>query len=203
MVRTTVILLVILIAAAAAGGDEYVLKINGAEFEIGLDAGRELVLDDGTRLNVELSMKDELVCERPYFSFTHGSEYRPVTKKLGEGVHQTLMATAGGTLVMVQEYEDEDPTYMVGAIVEALTQEEIELGYDYEESGFSRKVGGRLIEGRMTVTENPSDRNVHEVCAVAGDHCGLLIITIIDRKSSDADQGFIEAFWHTLEIDLP
>ncbi|PQO38973.1 hypothetical protein C5Y96_03620 [Blastopirellula marina] len=200
MIKSAALVLSLLIASHALAADDYVLTVNGKPYDIGLDSTKEVTLPGGEVLKVELKMKDELQYDRPYFTFKHSSKFRPSTSDLGGGVHQTVLATPEGTGVFIQEYDNTDPTFLVGAMLNELTKEEVQYGYAYKDSTVSKNVGKLEAKGKQAVTTYKDDNWVREVYSIPGRDCGLLIFTQIETNGTAKEQEVIDKFWKSLEV---
>jgi len=186
--------------SAALAGEGYTLTINGAEHPIGLDAPKEIVLPDGTRLEVVLIQDEFADYATENFSFSHSNTYRPTHTDLGSGITQTAILSPLGTGVMVQEYSGLNPTLLVGLMLKELTKEEVEYGYKYEEREVTRTIGDKVIQGREAVTSYQDESWTRTVYAYGERDSGLLIVTFVEQAYAETDAALLEDFWRTLEI---
>ncbi|WP_193367679.1 hypothetical protein [Pelagibius marinus] len=184
----------------AVAGEGYKLQINGAEHPIGLDAPKEIVLPDGTKLEIVLTQDEYADYTTENFSFSYKNIYKPSRSDLGSGIFQTAILTPHGTGVMVQEYNDLNPSLLVGIMIKELTKEEVDYGYDYQEREVSRKVGDKVIEGREAITRYQDESWNRTVYAYGERDSGLLIVTFVEKDYAETDAALLEDFWRTLEI---
>jgi hypothetical protein len=195
---------VVLLAAAgspslAASG--YTLEINGKVYELGLDARQEIVLPDGSRLSVLLSQDEFSTFSTERFSFSHRNEYKPARIDVGSGIHQTMMITPVGNGVLVQEYEGINPELLVGLMIQEITKEEVDYGYEITETEVTQTVGDVVLKGTQAVTSLKDTRWVRTVYAHGAKDSGFLIITMIEDEYRDQDMQVIEDFWRTFEFN--
>ncbi len=184
----------------AEAGEGYKLRINGAEHPIGLDAPKDIVLPDGTRLEIVLTQDEYADYTTENFGFSHKNVYKPSRSDLGSGISQTAILTPLGTGVMVQEYNGLNPTLLVGLMVKELTKEEVEYGYDYKEREVTRRVGDKVLEGREAVTSYQDEHWTRTVYAYGERDSGLLIVTFVEQEYAETDAALLDDFWRTLEI---
>ena len=92
-------------------GEDYNLGINQNIYSLELDKEKHITLPDGTDLKLKLSLKEILEYKSIYFTFLHGNSLKPIKHDLGNGVYQTIINTALGTTVLVQEYTNMNPWF--------------------------------------------------------------------------------------------
>jgi len=189
-------------SAVGFAGEDYRIEIDGNSFDIGLDEVKNLSLPGGQNLSIRLTQKEYIRYESQYLSFSHKNEYKPYRTDLGNGIFQTVISTAVGSAVMVQEYTNLDPTELVGLMLRELTKEEVEYGYEYEERKVSKKVENIEIRGREAITTYKDTRWTRTVYAYGKKDSGVLIITAIEKDNVAKDKHLISHFWKTLRIKL-
>ena len=182
-----------------AVAEDYTLTINGEEHAIDLDKDTTITLKDGTKLSLNLNLKEFLRFEGGSFSFEHKNHLKPSRTDLGEGIVQTLMTTATGTGLIIQEYPDTDPTTLIDFMIKSLIEDEIAAGYTLKEEAFSRKVGEADIKGKAAITKSDDIEWTRVVSAHKSGKGGILIITFIEIDS-DGEEQIIEDFWKTLKL---
>jgi len=190
------------VAATPSFAEEnYKIQINGAEYEIGLDEPIRVLLPDGQELVISLSQDEFARYATDSFSFFHSNEYRPSRADLGAGIHQTALVTPFGTGVLIQEYSSINPTPLIDLMLTELTKEEVEYGYEYQDSVISRTVGGKKVEGKQAVTTYQDTVWTRSVYAYGKRDSGLVIMTFIQSDYAEQDQKLLDDFWRTLEIN--
>ena len=153
-------------------------------------------------MSIRLTQKEYITFESQYFSFSHKNEYKPNRTDLGNGIFQTLIATPLGSVVLIQEYTNFDPTDMVGMMLKEFTKEEVEYGFKYEERKVSKKVGNIEVSGREAITTYKDTRWTRAVYAYGKKDSGVLIATIIEKDNVAKDKHLISQLWKTLRIKL-
>ena len=181
----------------------YLLSIDGQEFEIELGEETALSLPDGNRVQIKLNKK-AIVRFRTYtFSFDHPNEFTPSRTDLGDGIHQTMMSSPVGTLVMVQEYADMDPSTLVDLMVNELTKEEKNYGYEITTVSTTKELtDGTVLAGKKTTTSYRGEKRTLHVLHHAIKDAGVLLITGIDEDATPEDQAMMETFWKSLALSL-
>jgi hypothetical protein len=189
-------------SAVGFAGEDYRIEIDGNSFDIGLDEVKNLRLPGGQNLSIRLTQKEYIIFESQYFSFSHKNEYKPNRTDLGNGIFQTVITTALGSVVLIQEYTNFDPTEMVGIILKEFTKEEVEYGFKYEERKVSRIVGNIELRGREAITTYKDTRWTRVVYTYGKKDSGVLIATIIEKDNVATDKHLISHLWKTLKINL-
>src|SRR5687768_9261272 len=100
--------------------EEYVLTIDGRDTALSLGAEKTVSFKDGQEVKVLLKKKDIVTFEARRFSFAHKSSMAPQRTDLGDGIHQTLLSSSIGTAVIIQEYDDLNPTSLVDVMVKKM-----------------------------------------------------------------------------------
>lgn len=197
----SVIVLICLVSSTTAWGQNYLLTINGTEQAIDLDQPTTLQLADGTSIEVLLRQKEFLRYRGDLFSFECKNLLKPSTTDLGDGIKQTMVVSPLGTGVIVQEYSSINPSYLIDLMLKQLTQEEVGVGYKYEEAAIDRKVGDISLTGKQAVTTADDEEWTRCVLAGGNEKKGVLIVTFAEKDNQEADKGIIDHFWKSLELD--
>ena len=201
MMVTLALVAATLVCGPAYAGN-FTLTINGKKFDVSLD--KQVVIKVGaSRLRVTLAKKTIVRFKTATFSFNHPSRLSPSRTSLGNGIHQTMMASPIGTIIMVQEYSTMDPSGLVDLMIRELTKEEVKYGYKIKKSAAARKLAdGKKVKGKMAVSKYKSKQIVRHVLTYGWTDAGILIVTQIDRSSSAQEAKMISTFWKTLKITL-
>lgn len=194
------LILLALVSFSPLRAEDYVITINGAVKEIGLDKETALTLPDGTSLRITLHRKEILRFTSELFSFEHRSEYQPSRSDLGDGIFQTMLVTPLGTGILVQEYMEMDPTTLVDLMLQEITKEEVEYGYKYSEKAISRTVHGIALNGKQAVTTYPGEEWTRSVLAYGGKDKGVIVVTFIEKDNYGKEMNIIEHLWKSLDL---
>jgi hypothetical protein len=200
-----------LLAAAAAlpatlGGtaclaqEGYTLTIDGTSYPIGLDSPADIVLPDGSSMTLLLLQDEFTSYGTETFSFLHKSSYKPARIDIGPGIFQTAILTPLGTGVIIQEYSSLNPASLIGLMLNEVTKEERDYGYDYEESEVSQEVGDKVVSGRQAITTYKDETWIRSVYAYGTRDSGLLILTMVQKAHLPREGALLDDFWRTLEI---
>jgi len=190
-----------LISVPALAGN-YVLTIDGKSQDIDLGQASAITLENGQTLELLLSKKDILNFKTNNFSFDYPSEFTPARTNLGDGIYQTMLATPMGSLILVQEYENMDPSSMIDMMVHELTKEEVQYGYKIDKTEEAKSVNGNTFKGQKAVATYKDEQNIRYVMTYSARDAGLLVVTMLDKTAPEKDIKMVEDFWSSLKASM-
>ena len=111
MVSAAALTLIALCAGPAEAEDlkAFKLTIDGVTVDIDPGESTDVTLPGGKKSKVTLERNDFATFSGGNFSFVHPSDISVTKTDLGEDITQYLMASALGTIVVVQEYGEDEP----------------------------------------------------------------------------------------------
>jgi predicted PolB exonuclease-like 3'-5' exonuclease len=112
------------------------------------------------------------------------------------------MMTAGGTGVILQKYDNFDPSMMKEMMLSELTKESVNYGYKLVREDYKRKLdSGQEVNVLRAVLEYKGEYEYYEVSTSSKKDEGILIATMITvDEFDDGGKEMIELFWKTLNI---
>ena len=199
-----IVLIYVSMAATAPtlASENYDLQVNDEVYSIELDRTNEITLSSGEVIRVKISLKETVEFESTYFSFFHKSDFKPQKQDLGEGVIQTAIVTGTGSVILVQEYTSLDPSGLVDFMLQELTKDDVDYGYELESSEVAKSAGGKSLIGKKAITTFGDEQWTYYVYAFGAKEGGILIVTTIESGSVDKDMFLFDDFWRTLKIRL-
>jgi len=191
-----------LLSSVAGAQEHKSFKLDIGSTSVELDPGEtvEVTLPDGSKTKVTLTRNAFTTYSTDAFSFVHPSDVSVTKSDLGDGVVQHLMASAIGTIAIVQQYEKVNPMLLTEFMLGELTREAIAAGAKVEKAPHSREAGKRL-DGLKATEKGAADTVDYEVLAYGSGTKGVLIVTSIDEENKQADGPMLEQFWRTLTIN--
>lgn len=192
----------LLLAGQALAGN-YILTIDGKEHELDLGKGASIELANGQEVQVFLEKKLIVEFTTDNFSFSHPNNVTPSRTALGNGIHQTMMATPSGTLVMVQEYAGMNPSGLTDLMLNELLKEEKKYGYTITKSPASKTLAdGKTVTGKVAVSEYRTDRYERFVLCYDAHDAGILILTQAESAAPAQDLKMIDLFWKSMRVTM-
>lgn len=201
-VRLLSLFVVLLLSNLALAGN-YILVIDGKEYEVDLDEKASIQLPDGKALNVTLKKKAVVTYKTDMYSFDHPNEVTPSRQRLGQGVHQMLVSTAHGTAIIVQDYTVMDPASLINMMLKELSKEQKQLGYKFDDTDYSNKLSdGTEVSGKQSIASFENEQMTRHVVTASGEGKGILVIVQIDKTAPEADRKMVQTFWDSLKTNL-
>lgn len=174
------------------------LAIDGTTFE--LELGKETPLSIGGRTaKVKLTKKPTGKFTDDFVSFAYPSSLEVTKKDLNDRTTQLLLASATGTLVIVQEYLGYDPASLTEVMIQTITKSDIAEGFTAERSDSAEKLSdGTEIKGQEVVTSRGIKKHHFRFFAIGNDIRGVFVITRIAEDELKSDGAILSTFWSTL-----
>ncbi len=188
--------------AQLAFAGNYVLTIDKEPFDLTLGEAKRIKVDDQF-FSVKIEQKSILTYTTDSFSFQYSNKYAPSKSDLGEGIFQTAMVTPLGSLVLVQEYQNMNPSGLMGMMINEVTKEERKYGYKIKSASNSITLSdGKKITGKV-VTSKYKGSDIKRFFYTYGiKDSGLFIMTQIDYAIDSNNEEFIEKFINSLIITM-
>ena len=180
----------------------FVLTVDGKE--VGIDIGDTIEVDTagGQKIKLALRRAAEVTHRGGMLSFSHRGDLGVSNTDIDKDIRQHLLATANGTIIIVQEYAGLDPTSLLELMLTSVTEESVAAGGKMTKADAKRQAGGREIKGLKAELVNGSDKTHVEAYTLGATGKGLVIITQIADDYRDADQAVLDLFWKSLKLKL-
>lgn len=150
-------LILIALCAGPAGAEDlkaFKLTIDGVTVDIDPGESADVTLPGGKQSKVTLERNDFATFSGSVFSFVHPSNISVTKTDLGDDITQYLMASALGTIVVVQEYGAMNPVSLNQLMLQEMTKESVLAGATLTQEPTTRKLAdGKELTGiRAEVT---------------------------------------------------
>ncbi|MCW8886198.1 MAG: hypothetical protein OQK12_13255 [Motiliproteus sp.] len=188
-------------ASADNAFKNYQLIIDGKVFELNLDEDIEVITGNGAKSMVRIVEKPFSEYTDDFIAFHHKSGLSVSSHHLGNGITQLMTATATGTVVLVQEYTSIDPSSLTRLMLNEVTKESVQYGYQLTDSPHSRSLkSGETMNGLKATLSYRDEETYVEVLAYGKKDVGVLVITQIDKSYLDSDREVLSRFWDTFQL---
>ncbi|RUW99845.1 hypothetical protein EOA35_20345, partial [Mesorhizobium sp. M8A.F.Ca.ET.023.01.1.1] len=160
MVSAAALTLIALCAGSAGAEDLKAFKVTIDGKAIDIDAGESthVTLPDGRQVEVKLDKNDFATFSGGSFSFNHPSGISVTKSDLGENITQYLMASALGTIVVVQEYGEMNPVSLNQLMLQEMTKESVQAGAALTQQPTTRKLAdGKELTGITAEVKTRTD----------------------------------------------
>lgn len=193
--------LLCLLPLQQAQAGNYNLTVNGTTLELDLGTEQKLKLPDGQELTLKLDRKTASLFAADGLAFEYPSQFNVATSEVSKGIFQHLMATALGTVILVQTYNDMDATTLVDFMTGKMTDDDVASGSTRETKPHSRTLAdGTVLTGTRSTLKRANDDVVVEVLGASKGKGGVMLITRTDHNIAPDDGAIIERFWATLKL---
>jgi hypothetical protein len=176
----------------------YVLTVDGKEVGIDLGENIDVEISGGQKVKIALRRAEQVTFRGAMLSFAHRGDLSVSSSAIDKDITQHLLASANGTVIIVQEYAGLDPTSLVELMLTSVAEESVAAGGKITKSPTARSAGSREIKGLKAEVVNGSDKTHIETYALGGSGKGIVIITQISDDYRDIDQALLDGFWASL-----
>ncbi|WP_296737231.1 hypothetical protein [Mesorhizobium sp.] len=196
---------IMLCAGSARAEDPKAFRLTIDGVAVDIDPGEDvtITLPGGKTSKARLDRNDFATFSGGTFSFVHPSTISVTKNALGDGVTQYLMASALGTIVVVQEYGKLNPVSLNQLMLQEMTRESVQAGGRLTQEPTTRKLpDGKELTGVKATVKTRTERADFEIVGFGLPDQGLLIITRIGDHDVATEQPLIDKFWETLKVKL-
>lgn len=203
---TMAVLVTAILGSAPAFSEDlkaYKLTVDGISVDIDPGEDATLTLPNGKQARVRLERKAFATFRGSSFSFVHPSEVTVTKTRLSKAIDQHLMASAVGSMVIVQEYSDMNPVILNQLMLQEITNESVRAGGKLTQKAGSRKLaGGKILTGLTATVKTGTDRVTYEVMSYGTADRGVMVITSLDDDNAKTDRPIIDKFWQSLKLHM-
>ncbi|AZV20571.1 MAG: hypothetical protein EOS73_32040 [Mesorhizobium sp.] len=199
-------LILIALCAGPAGAEDlkaFKLTIDGVTVDIDPGESADVTLPGGKRSKVTLERNDFATFSGSVFSFVHPSNISVTKTDIGDDITQYLMASALGTIVVVQEYGAMNPVSLNQLMLQEMTKESVQAGATLTQEPTTRKLAdGKELTGIHAEVKTRTDTADFEIVGVGLADRGLLFITRIAGEDAATEKPLVDKFWQSLKVKL-
>jgi len=182
----------------------YILIVNGDSLKISLNSPFEYKTATGETLNMEVIQPGILSYSDKFVSFQYEKEHNISNAKIEEDIEQLMVMKSTGSGFMVQKYGSIDPSILTDFLLNEVTKESINYGYEKFEEPFLKTLkGGHVVEGTKATLTYKGETEIYVVAAYGAKDEGIIILTmLLNDEFTEPDSKMIDMFWDTLVINL-
>ncbi len=199
----TIFLLAISPFLSSAQKGDYEIIINGERIPIDVDQEKTYKNKNGETITVVLRQKDTLLYSDQFIEFNYPKGYSINKTEIDEDVKQLALLTANGNGYMVQEYSNFNPSKLVDLMLDELTKESTNYGYERKDEEVTKKIAGDIkLEGKKSVLKYKGEENSYLVLTYGKKDSGILIAVIYtsDEEENQVDKNLIDLFMGSIRI---
>ena len=190
------------VQGSAQGDKNYEITVDGKDYEIGIDGTLTAKSAKGDDVVVTLKRKEFATFSGGEFSFEHRSDLSVAASDLDKHLHQYMLASAIGTLIIVQKYDTISPISLTELMMKQLTDDDVKAGSKLAKEKYTITLadGAKMNGLRGHLTNKSDDVDLVIVSADKGDG-GIIAITRFNKEVAADEQPIIDRFWKTLKIN--
>ncbi|CAM5337940.1 hypothetical protein MAUB1S_05856 [Mycolicibacterium aubagnense] len=199
------VIAVMLVSVPAVSEDlkAYKLTIDGVSVDIDPGEDATVTLPNGKDARIRLERNAFATFSGNSFSFVHPSTVTVTKTSLSKGIDQHLMASAVGSMVIIQEYSDMNPVMLNQLMLQEITKELVRAGGKLTQRAGSRRLAdGKVLKGLTATVKSRTDQVAYEVMSYGTADQGVVVITSLDDDNTAADLPMIDKFWQSLKLRM-
>lgn len=207
MFRKVITVTLVIVWAFANGvfaGEEYKnyeITIDEKAYDLNLNEEIQVMDKSGKTVNIVLRKKPYIEYSDQIVSFQHKSELSVSSQDLGSGIKQLMFVTATGTVIMIQEYSNMNPSMLVPMMLKEITKEQVDYGYKMTQDKVTRKLNsGIILKGMKATLKYKGEERYWEILSYGKRDIGILVITQIDKEYIKTEKEIHSHFWNTLKL---
>lgn len=185
----------------ALAGKNYSIIIDGTAYDIDADEKITAKTKSGQDIEILLKKSEFGTFSKGGLSFEHPGNLSVAATDLEQDIHQYLVASALGTLLLVQKYDKLNASSLTPFMLQQITSDDVKAGATLEQAEHSRTLAdGTVMKGLRATIKSPRSNDVVEVLGADDGYSGVLAVTRIDLDIGKAEQPLIDRFWSSLKL---
>ena len=184
----------------AEDSKNYVMTVDGKDYDINIDDTITAQSKKGD-VAITLKRKEFSTFTKDVVSFEHRSDLSVAATDIDRDIHQYLLASALGTLIIVQKYDAMNPDSLNELMISQIAKDDLATGYKIKKSDFNRTLSdGTKMKGlRAHLTYKKEDVDLQVLSVDLGDS-GVIAITRYNNDMAVGEDKIIDRFWATLKL---
>jgi len=179
----------------------YIIIINNDSIQVDLNKSIQYKKSSEEELTVKIIQPQILTYTDDMISFNHDKSLSVSNSKIEEGIEQCMIMKSTGNGFMVQKYKTIDPSSLTQLMMNEITKESINYGYNKTEKPFKKKLkSGQIIEGIEATLTYKGENEVYTVASYGAKDEGILVVTMLFSVDNKDGKEIIDLFLETLEI---
>ena len=184
------------------GQADYSIRINDTIINVVLDKPYNINVK-GENVKFVINLKDTLTYSNSFFSFLYNKKHKVSQTQIEKGVDQITILTAEGSGILIQKYENLNPTALKELILTEVTKESINYGFKDTRTNFTKKLAsGQETDVTKAFLTYKDEVNIYEIATIGKKDAGLIVVTIkMDNDATTDGQKVIDLMWASLKVN--
>jgi hypothetical protein len=203
--RVAVVAALLAVPGLGLAEEQKTYRLTIGEVAVEIDPGETLdvTMPDGKQTKVTLQANEFATFTGNMFSYVHPAGVAITKTELDNTINQYLMASALGTMVIVQEYASINPASLNQLMLQEVTKESVQAGAELTQQPTTRKLAdGRELTGLRATVKTRTDATDFEILSFGLVDQGVLMVTRISQENAASEGAIIDKFWGSLKVKL-
>lgn len=187
--------------AQQTAGADYILVIDGVEQELALGTEAKIKLKSGVEVPVLLKRREFGLFSTGDLSFEFPGTLSVATSPVDDNSTQHLVATATGTIMLVQVHKEAFSTALLEDIYNRMMEEPKALGIPIEKTELRRTIANnQVLEGVRGRYKGGDDDVTIDITLTQVGSGSFLVLTMHDKFTTPEEGEMVERFWKSLTL---
>ncbi|MEL6305331.1 MAG: hypothetical protein AAFQ20_11125 [Bacteroidota bacterium] len=194
-------LLFFLFQGIAQNDGNYIVVINSDSIPVDLNGSFEYKPKSKQPLTIKVIQPEILTYSDGMIAFQYNKSLSVSNSLIDEGIEQCMIMKSTGNGFMIQKYSTLDPSSLTRLMLNEITKESINYGYQKTEKDFKKTLmSGQTIEGIEAVLTYKGERETYTVATYGEKDEGIILVTMLLNEDYAEDKAFIDLFLDTLTL---
>jgi hypothetical protein len=186
---------------AADATKNFILIVDGKNYELNPGDKLNAKSKAGKSISIELKRKEFATFVNGALQFEYRGDLSVASTNIDTDIHQHLVASALGTLLIVQQYDKINPAMLTEFMLKQMTDGDVAAAAKLESTPYSMKlIDGTEMKGVKASIKSEKDDVSMQVLAADTGVGGVMAISRINNDMGKNDQPIIDRFWSTLKV---
>ena len=188
--RMALVAALLAVPGCAWAEEQKTYRLTIGEVVVDIDPGETLdvTMPDGKQTKVTLEANEFATYAGNMFSYVHPASVAITKTELDKTINQYLMASALGTMVIVQEYAALNPVSLERTDAAGADRESVQAGAELTQQPTTRKLAdGRELTGFRRRSRRAPTRRISRYSSFGLVDQGVLMVTRIDQENAASE----------------
>jgi hypothetical protein len=189
------------LAFGADATKNFTIIIDGKIFEINPGDTLHDKSKSGAPINITLKRKEFATFVNGALQFEYRGGLSVASTDIDHDIHQHLVASALGTLLIVQQYDKINPGMLTEFMLKQMTDGDVAAAAKLESQPFTVTLAdGTIMKGVKASIKSDKDDVSLQVLAADTGIGGVMAISRINNDMAKEEQSIVDRFWSTLKV---
>lgn len=188
-------------ALAADTAKNFVVTIDGQDYEINPGDNLSVKSKAGKALKIALKRKEFAIFETGLVKFEYRGDLSVASTSIDPNIRQHLVASALGTLLIIQQYDKINPGMLTDFMLKQMTDGDVAAAARLDSVPFTLTLAdGTVMKGVKASVKSDKDDVSLQVLAADTGAGGVMAISRINNDMGKDEQPIVDRFWKSLSL---